>query len=254
MSAYTPSKNALPSWMMMNNASKHWMTSTDVDMELGIDRLTDSIHEDEVAMLGCVNAGSWIRATDDQYSACNEAAFLRPDLKFRHMACDREASNASRGDYPNERFGPKYRVCRFTSQQTKTVYPEYAKCLKPGGMVALDCQKAFYTYPEQPGCEAIKTIVDGMTPAQRQQKIKDIIAAEKAPPPPPPAPVPEETVVIAASMRSVTPTAVQFAYVDPKTKKAVVVKKTRVDMYKPTDQVTVVLDKKTNKFVGLHKK
>jgi hypothetical protein len=93
-----------------------------------------------------------------------------------------------------------------------------------------------------------------MTKTQIQQKIKDIIAAEKAPPPPPPAPVPEETVVIAASMRSVTPTAVQFAYVDPKTKKSVVVKKTLVDMYKPTDKVTVVLGKKTNKFVGLQKK
>jgi hypothetical protein len=78
--------------------------------------------------------------------------------------------------------------------------------------------------------------------------------APKPPAPKPPAPVPEETVVIAASMKSVTPTAVQFAYVDPKTKKSVVVKKTLVDMYKPTDKVTVVLGKKTNKFVGLQKK
>jgi hypothetical protein len=98
-----------------------------------------------------------------------------------------------------------------------------------------------------------------MTKTQIQQKIKDIMAAELAPtpvppPPPTPTPVPEETVVIAASMKSVTPTAVQFSYVDPKTKKSVTVNKTLVDMYKLTDKVTVVLGKKTNKFVGLQKK
>jgi len=235
------------------------MTSSDADMEYSIDQIQDGINADEKWILenGCKNSGAWIRASDGQYSACNEAANLYPDLKLRHIACNEEARQVvSMGRYPDERFGPNYRVCRFVSQQTKKVYPEYAKCLMPGGMVALDCQKACYTYPDQPGCEAIKAIVDGMTAAERRQKIKEIAAAEKAPPPPPPTPtpVPEETVVIAASMKSVTPTAVQFSYVDPKTKKSVTVNKTLVDMYKPTDKVTVVLGKKTNKFVGLQKK
>jgi hypothetical protein len=55
-------------------------------------------------------------------------------------------------------------------------------------------------------------------------------------------------------MKSVTPTAVEFSYVDPNTKKPVVAKKTLVDMYKPSDKVTVVLGKKTSKFVDLRKK
>jgi hypothetical protein len=41
---------------------------------------------------------------------------------------------------------------------------------------------------------------------------------------------------------------------DPKTKKAVVVQKTLSDMFKPNDKVSVVLNKKTNQFVGLSKK
>lgn len=256
MSLYKPIKKQLPSWMMMNDTtSNHWMTSSDVDMELAIGQLTDGISEGDAAILtsSCKNEDSWIRATDREYSACNQASFMYPDLKLRHIACDNEAVDATRGRYPRPHRGPKVRMCNFSSQQNKTVYPEYAKCLKPDGMNNLDCQKACYTYPDQPGCEAIKAIVDGMTPAQRQQKIKDIIAAEKAPPPAP-APAPEETVVVAASMKSVTPTAVQFSYVDPKTKKSVVVKKTLVDMYKPTDKVTVILGKKTNKFVDLRKK
>jgi len=257
MSAYKPSKNVLPSWMMMNNTSKHWMTSDDVDMEFSKDQIDDGINPDEKWILeNSCETGGWI-GEDDQYKVCNYAAYVHPELNLRHVACNKEAKTAAnRGVYPRDYLGSKYRMCHMYSQQNKTVYPEYAKCLKPGGMNNLDCQKACYTYPDQPGCEAIKAIVDGMTAVERRQKIKDIIAAEKAPtpvPPPPPAPVPEETVVIAASMKSVTPTAVQFSYVDPKTKKSVTVNKTLVDMYKPTDKVTVVLGKKTNKFVGLQK-
>jgi hypothetical protein len=249
------------------------MTSNDVDMEaMPIDELEDGISPDELYILEktCKNSGEWYSASGNTYRKCNSASLMYPDLKLRHIACNEEARNIITMDrYPRASGGPMLRMCNFANQQNK-VYPEYAKCLQPGGRNALDCQKACYVYPDQPGCEAIKAIVSGMTAAERRQKIKDIAAAEKAaerrqqikdiaaaekaPPPPPPAPVPEETVVIAASMRSVTPTAVQFAYVDPKTKKSVVVKKTLVDMYKPTDKVTVVLGKKTNKFIGLRKK
>ena len=256
MSAYTPSKKQLPSWMMMND-TKHWMTSDDADMEYTIDQLQDGINPDEKWVLenSCEQPAGWYSADGNRYKWCDSAAMMYPDLKLRHIACNEEAKTViTMGTYPRVSGGPKLRMCNFVNQKNK-VYPEYAKCLQPGGMNALDCQKACYTYPDQPGCESIKAIVDGMTAAERRQKIKDIAAAEKAPPPPPPpAPVPEETVVIAASMKSVTPTAVQFSYVDPKTKKSVTVNKTLVDMYKPTDEVTVVLGKKTNKFVGLQKK
>lgn len=254
MSAYTPSKKQLPSWMMMNdNTGKHWLTSNDTDMELEFSRVVDGIDDEDRNLIDCGNRWNWVRSVNTTYSACHEASKLYPEEKFRHKACDAEALTVVKFNrYPFERQGPNYRMCRFVSQQTQEVYPEYDHCFKSGGMDNLDCQKVCYTYPGQPGCEAIKAIVDKMTPAQRQQKIKDIVDAEKAKPTP--VPVPEETVVIAASMKSVTPTAVQFSYVDPKTKKSVVVKKTLVDMYKPTDKVTVVLGKKTNKFVGLQKK
>jgi hypothetical protein len=254
MSAYTPTKNALPSWMMMND-TKHWMTSSDVDMEYSQAQIDDGINPDELMVLtdSCANDAGWVSANDDQYKVCNYAANLYPEKKFRHIACSQEARNAAlTGTYPRSSLGVKFRMCNMYSQQNKTVYPEYAKCLEPGGMDALDCQKACYTYPDQPGCEAIKAIVDKMTPVQRQKKLKEIIVGEGSILPYDP--TAEETVVIAASMKSVTPTAVQFSYVDPKTKKTVVAKKTLVDMYKPTDKVTVVLGKKTSKFVGLQKK
>lgn len=254
MSAYTPTKNALPSWMMMND-TKHWMTSSDVDMEYSKGQIDDGINPDELMVLTdhCGDGGGWVTSLDTDYAVCNYAANSYPEQNFRHFACSKEARTAAlSGYYPRSSLGPKHRMCNMYSQQNKTVYPEYAKCLKPGGMDALDCQKACYTYPDQPGCEAIKAIVDEMTPVQRQKKLKEIIVAEGSILPYDPRA--EETVVVAASMKSVTPTAVQFSYVDPKTKKSVVVKKTLVDMYKPTDKVTVVLGKKTNKFVGLQKK
>jgi hypothetical protein len=254
MSAYTPTKKQLPSWMMMND-TKHWMTSSDVDMEYSKGQIDDGVNPDELYVLttSCGGGGGWFTGDDTEYSVCNYAANTYPELNLRHAACTKEARTAAiSGRYPRDSLGPKHRMCNMYSQQNKTVYPEYAKCLQPGGMDALDCQKACYTYPNQPGCEAIKAIVDKMTPVQRQKKLKEIIVSEGSILPYDPKA--EETVVVAASMRSVTPTAVQFSYVDPKTKKSVVVKKTLVDMYKPTDKVTVVLGKKTNKFVGLQKK
>ena len=254
MSAYTPTKNALPSWMMMND-TKHWMMSSNVDMEYSKGQIDDGINPDELYVLTrhCGDGGSWFTGDDSEYAVCNYAANTYPELDLRHLACGKEARTAAiSGKYPRPSLGPKHRMCNMYSQQNKTVYPEYAKCLQPGGMDALDCQKACYTYPDQPGCEAIKPIVDKMTPVQRQKKLKEIVLADGGRLPYDPKA--EETVVVAASMKSVTPTAVQFSYVDPKTKKSVVVKKTLVDMYKPTDKVAVVLNKKTNNFVGLQKK
>jgi hypothetical protein len=272
MRAYTPSKKQLPSWMMMNE-TKHWMTSNDTDLELNLVDTSDGIEFSEEMKLtsSCRSNFDWV---DPRGSACDRVSFMKPELKLRHLACDEEARVAGgvNGYVPSTRRGPHERLCRMTSSRSEKVYPEYAKCFKPGGMDgpnALDCRKACYTFPEQPGCEAINAetkdlwdvsktardaIIKWKTPEPVKEQINILRYAERDAARPPPVPAPEETVVIAASMKSVTPTAVQFSYVDPKTKKSVVVKKTLVDMYKPTDKVTVVLGKKTNKFVDLRKK
>jgi hypothetical protein len=273
MSVYNPGKKSLPSWMMMNEqTSKHWMNSLDVDMEIsgkdaGMTEATiaDGISYIEILRLrgSCSLDDNWElnNLSQKESRACDTVAMKYPEVNLRHVPCYRSIRRASMGGGGGDE---SYRGCNMYSSINGKLYPEYAKCLKPGGMDDLDCQRVCYTYPNQKGCE---TLTAGLDRSQLVKKLREIgkgpkpedlpaptPPAPKPPAPKPPAPVPEETVVIAASMKSVTPTAVQFAYVDPKTKKSVVVKKTLVDMYKPTDKVTVVLGKKTNKFVGLQKK
>ena len=261
MSAYIPTKKVVPYWMRLNDTrAKHWMSSGDLDMEIsGIDsggmteaNLADGLSELEIYRLrgSCYWDDSWeLNHKQKESRSCDTAAMKYPEANLRHVACYKSIKNAYMGANVEE---SKLRGCSMYSLISGKIFPEYEKCLKPGGMDDLDCQRTCYTYPNQKGCE---TLTAGLDRTQLHKKLREI---EKGPKPdeipPPPPPVPEETVVIAASMKSVTPTAVQFSYVDPKTKKSVIVKKTLVDMYKPTDKVTVVLGKKTNKFVDLRKK
>lgn len=264
MSVYNPGKKSLPSWMMMNEqTSKHWMNSYDRDMEItgkdaGMTEATiaDGLSELEILRLrgSCSLVDNWeLNSLSQKESrACDTVAMKYPEANMRHEACYRSMERSSMGVADGSE--KVTRGCNMYSPINGKLYPEYAKCLKPGGVDDLHCQRVCYTYPNQKGCE---TLTAGLDRSQLSKKLREIGKGPKPedlPAPTPPPPVPEETVVIAASMKSVTPTAVQFAYVDPKTKKSVVVKKTLVDMYKPTDKVTVVLGKKTNKFVGLQKK
>jgi hypothetical protein len=247
--------------MMMNEqTSKPWMNSLGVDMEIsGVDlggmteaTIADGISDLEILRLraSCTWPDSWeLNKKQKESRSCDTVAMKYPETNMRHTSCYRAIQKAYMGAAGDE----SVRGCNMYSPISGELYPEYAKCMKPGGMDDLDCQRTCYAYPTQKGCE---TLTAGLN---RSQLVKKLWEIEKGPKPddlpsPPPPPAPEETVVIAASMKSVTPTAVQFSYVDPKTKKSVVVKKTLVDMYKPTDKVTVVLGKKTNKFVGLRKK
>ena len=270
MQAYTPTKKSLPSWMMMNEqTSQHWMNSLDVDMEItGKDMafsqadIDDGLNDREIRDFRkkCSEDHPWslARMTNQKVSrACDLAANKYPEVGIRHAACHNAIINVLRIGKPSTSAGRNDLSCSMYSPVNGQIYPEYSKCLQSDGVDNIDCQRTCYVYPNQKGCELI---VAGLSEADRQSKLRalgsglapgQITGPDDIPEFPP---APEPTVVIAASMRSVSPTAVQFAYVDPKTKKAVVVTKTLVDLYKPTDLVTVVLDKKTNNFVGLRKK
>lgn len=287
MRAYTPERKQLPPWMAMNTASKHLMKSSDVDMEYTQEQIEkmdnrpdadDALFRSFLDQCSISSENYWApinQTVTDFSSQCTIGATLRPEFKIKHAACDRNALGVIRNYEPPFR-NPYQKGCHMYNWSSKEVYPEYAKCLKAGGMDALDCQKACYAYPDQVGCESIKAIVDKMTPEQRKQKLIDIRFGEGLPysgrpgttiyPPGSPLIKPDDdmvayfeslkgnTVVVAASMKTVSPSAIQISYVDPKTKKPVVVKKTLADLYKPTDKVSVILGKKTNKFIGLAKK
>ena len=278
MQAYTPTKKSLPSWMMMNEqTSQHWMNSLSVDMEitgkdLGFSQadIDDGISQRDLAKFQhmCTEDHLWTlntNLTNQKVSrACDSAAMKYPEFVIRHAACHRAMTNVMNTGKPSTFRDLNDLSCSMYSPISGEMYPEYAKCLKSDAVDNVDCRRTCYVYPNQKGCELI---VAGLSAEERATKLRELSASmspddvpqpmrpgDALPPNIEPVPEPEPTVVIAASMRSVSPTAVQFAYVDPKTNKAVVVKKTLVDMYKPTDKVTVVLDKKTNKFVGLRKK
>jgi hypothetical protein len=245
------------------------MTSADADMEItGTDYnlsqadIDDGLDARELRSLNtvCQFPEAWKLwgkgGNNGQKSdrTCDLAAMKYPETNLRHAACYRAIGKGWKGlDGVSNFTYPPLDGCNMYSSVNGQIFPEYSKCLKPDGVNDPDCQRTCYVYPNQVGCEAI---VAGLSPKDRLAKLHDLGEGPKHTEISslPPAPVPEETVVIAASMKSVTPTAVQFSYVDPKTKKSVVVKKTLVDMYKPTDKVSVVLGKKTNKFVGLNKK
>ena len=258
MRAYNPSKKQLPSWMMMNE-TKHWFTSSDVDLEIvGSDNgftqkdIDDGMSSREKLLLNtrCVDKNNWILgdAPDQTDSrACDLIAFKYPEVNAKHRGCYTAIHQTHGGPITSDMA----QQCDMFSYISGKTFPEYEKCLKPNGMDDPDCQRTCYVQPNQPGCEVLTA---GLTPAERSQKIRDIGRGPDPREPLPPPPPLEETVVVAASMRSVTPTSINCAYMDPLTKKAVVVKKTLVDLYKPTDKVSVVLNKKTNKFVGISQK
>lgn len=129
------------------------------------------------------------------------------------------------------------------------IFPEYAYCLQPGGMNNANCQLACYAFPDQIGCESIKAMK--LTEAQRRSKINAI----KFPKPgPKPAPAPETKVVVDASIKTVTPGTVAVSFTDPKTKKPTVVSKSLVDMYKPSEKVSVIISSPSGTFLGINKK
>jgi len=263
MSAYTPTKKAVPSWMRMNDTNdKHWMNSFDVDMEInGTDKsftqknIDDGLDEHDINKLQrvCYSDTDWkLMGIQKTSRACDLGAVKYPEYHIRHTPCQDYLTRLIKAGVPNK-YWPNLEGCNMYSPVSKKIYPEYEKCLKPDAVDNIDCMRQCYAYPNQVGCE---TIVAGLSAEERVSRIR---ALGPGPKPgvfiePEPETPPEETMVVAASMRSVSPTAINFAYMDPKTNKAVVVKKTLVDMYKPTDKVAVVLNKKTKNFVGLQKK
>jgi hypothetical protein len=77
---------------------------------------------------------------------CMQNALIHPELKARQRKC-KETPNA--------------RNCRmyYTNKNgTKTLYPEYANCVKPGADARSECQFACFVDPTQKGCELVKQI------------------------------------------------------------------------------------------------
>ena len=137
----------------------------------------------------------------------------------------------------------------FDNVSNGKIFPEYAYCLQPGAMNNKNCQLACYAFPDQIGCESIKAM--NLTEAQRRSKINAIKFPKPAPKP---TPVPETKMVVDASIKTVTPGTVAVSFTDPKTKKPTIVSKSLVDMYKPSEKVSVIISSPSGTFLGINKK
>jgi hypothetical protein len=179
---------------------------------------------------------------------CNIAAAARPDLQLRHEVCKK---TAYRGKFTQKGVGQEiYAGCdmyNWDNTSNGKVFPEYAHCIKPGGMQYTDCQIACYGYPDQEGCEAIKAM--NLSEIQRQKVIRSLQLGKPITPP-----APATKVNVEATLKSVTPGAIEISYTDPNTQKPMVVTKTLVDMYKPNDSVSIIIAKPAGTFLGFNKK
>jgi hypothetical protein len=246
-------KKQLPSWMMMNDqTSKHWMTSGDVDMEM-------SEREIQTAIKECPRKPQkWdgpllnpdLPRIATMPKPCNDLAMKKPELRLKHQACEINGFNlagmkVSGCDMYN--YLPPDVVTPSRKPVPKTILPEYAHCLQPGGMKYTDCQMACYAYPEQGGvCE---TLTKGLSQTQRRLLFQALKSGKPVEPPPP-----ATEVNVEATLKSVKPGVIEISYVDPNTNTPKVVTKTLVDMYKPNDKVSVIIAKPAGTFLGFNRK
>jgi hypothetical protein len=250
MSVFTPTKMPVPSWMKMNDVLIAYETRMD-DAENTIEKFS----EEERIKNKCKYIHNWNPRTTQRMpqSPCNIDAVARPELKLKHVACNETSGNPK---FTQPMYGGVASGCDMynfdsTVNGKGKIFPEYAYCLQPGGMNNANCQIACYAFPDQKGCESIKAM--NLTEAQRRSKIQAIKRLPPAPGPSP-APAPETKVVVDASIKTVTPGTVAVSFTDPKTKKPTVVSKSLVDMYKPSEKVSVIISSPSGTFLGINKK
>lgn len=236
-------KKQLPSWMMMNDqTSKHWMTSGDVDAEI-----TESGLQGCLKMYTNWNPRNPIRTVYSRPENCNTQAVARPEIQLKHEACIK--LNRKNQLFKQDSIGT-YAACDMYNWDNKSngnIFPEYAHCLKPGGMQYTDCQIACYGYPDQKGCESIKAM--GLNEIQRKKIMRSLELGKPITPP-----EPATKVNVEATLKSVKPGVVEISYVDPNTNTPKVVTKTLVDIYKPNDTVSVIIAKPAGTFLGFNRK
>jgi len=250
MSVFTPTKMPVPSWMKMNDMLIAYDTRME-DAELSQEEKNDMLirnctfNSDSVTGWYPRNPGrKWSRQT----SKCSEGAMKQPELKMKHLLCQKAGSTA-----PLVRTDPRNKdidvqaVCDMYNLPGETIFPEYAHCVKPGGLQYTDCQIACYGYPEQKGCEAIKAM--GLSEAQRKSIIWSLKSGKPINPP-----APATKVNVEATLKSVKPGVIEISYTDPNTNTPKVVTKTLADMYKPNDKVSVIIAKPAGTFLGFNRK
>jgi hypothetical protein len=255
MSVFTPTKMPVPSWMKMNDMLIAYDTRME-DAENTIENFSEE-EKNEMLINSCAHTSSsvtgwyprnpgaiWSRQT----SRCSEGAMKKPELQMKHLLCQKAGSTAPlvRTDPRNKNIDIQA-VCDMYNFPGETIFPEYAHCVKPGGLQYTDCQIACYGYPDQKGCEAIKAM--GLSEAQRKSIIWSLKSGKPIKPP-----APATKVNVEATLKSVKPGAIEISYTDPNTKTSKVVTKTLVDMYKPGDSVAVIIAKPAGTFLGFHRK
>ena len=246
MSVFTPTKMPVPSWMKMNDVLIAYETRMD-DAENAIEEYTQE-QKDESLVRNCSFTSTSWRGRDytrKRPNECNDTAMQKPELKLRHTAC-KKLSGPSYKLVTKMTYGT-FAPCDMYDSPGGTIFPEYAYCLKPGGMQYTDCQLACYAFPDQPGCEAIKSM--NLSEFQRRKIISSLKSGKPITPP-----APATKVNVEATLKSVKPGAIEISYTDPNTNKPTVVTKTLVDMYKPNDSVSVIIAKPAGTFLGFNRK
>jgi hypothetical protein len=171
------------------------MKSSDVDLEIvGNDngltqaQIDDGISQREKDLLHsvCRYREGWnLEDAPDQTDTrtCDTVAVRYPEVNLRHGACYRSIEYAAMGKITESKF---LDGCNMYSPVNGNVYPEYAKCLQPGGMDDPDCQRTCYTWPNQKGCELLTA---GLTQDDFKKRLR---ALDRGPDPnqPPPLPLP----------------------------------------------------------------
>jgi hypothetical protein len=188
----------------------------------------------------------WLRRGKGE---CDERAMAYPERKMKQKLCS-SGSNSPwlvKMGSPEDKNENIQAMCDMYTSPSGTILPEYAHCVKPGGLQYTDCQIACYGYPEQKGCEAIKAM--GLSEFQRKKIINSLKFGKPINPP-----APATKVNVEATLKSVKPGAIEISYTDPNTQKPTVVTKTLVDMYKPNDSVSVIIAKPAGTFLGFHRK
>jgi hypothetical protein len=253
MSLFTPTKMPVPSWMKMNDMLIAYDTRME-DAENNIEEFTEE-EKDLMLQNKCTlstlnwyprNAG---KKWESRKSECSEGAMKKPELQLRKAVCNKAGDVYRVPLVESDRRDKNIDIqamCDMYNFPGETIFPEYAHCLKPGGMQYTDCQMACYGYPEQKGCEAIKAM--NLNDLQRRAILKSLKSGKPILPP-----APATKVNVNATLKSVKPGVVEISYTDPNTNKSKVVTKTLVDLYKPGDTVTVIIAKPAGTFLGIKK-
>jgi hypothetical protein len=163
-----------------------------VDNGLTQAQIDDGISKSEKVDLfsACNYPTGWtLKDASDQTDGsrtCDTVAKKYPEVNLRHGICYKSIRYAALGLGTDQDL---LSGCNMYSDPALggEIYPEYAKCLQPGGMDDPDCQRTCYTYPNQKGCELLTA---GLTKADFVKRIRKLDFGQDPRKPSPPSPKP----------------------------------------------------------------